>query len=70
VEKGPGYLTQGVDRLGQALAMLYGNNKVSLQQLSATFRRGDLLIYLDLCDVIHSPWNDGGTTSSRTSQGN
>jgi hypothetical protein len=31
-----------------ALKNLYGDRKISLQQLSATFRRGDLLAYLDV----------------------
>lgn len=40
------YLSAAVDKLGTALGLLYGGKEVSLQQLSATFRRGDLLQYL------------------------
>lgn len=36
------------DKVREALNNLYGNRNISLQQLSATFRRGDLLEYLDL----------------------
>lgn len=35
-----------LDSLTKALANLYGDRKISLQQLAATFRRGDLLAYL------------------------
>lgn len=34
------------DNIQQALTQLYGERDISLQQLSATFRRGDLLHYL------------------------
>jgi hypothetical protein len=37
------YFKQGMDDVGEALKSLYGGNDVSLQQLSATFRRGDLI---------------------------
>jgi hypothetical protein len=40
------YYTDAIDLLNKALNKLYGDQKVSLQQLSATFRRGDLLDYL------------------------
>lgn len=35
------------DNIKAALGNLYGNRDISLQQLSATFRRGDLLEFLD-----------------------
>lgn len=35
------------ENIDQALKQLYGDRNVSLQQLSATFRRGDLLHYLN-----------------------
>ncbi len=48
--RGPDALARSVRRLEQALELLYGSGRdedVSLQQLSATFRRGDLLRYLE-----------------------
>lgn len=44
--KGDHYFQQAVEALGEAVAKLYGNQTVSLQRLSATFRRGDLFQYL------------------------
>nr|VFK25528.1 MAG: AIPR protein [Candidatus Kentron sp. MB]VFK31693.1 MAG: AIPR protein [Candidatus Kentron sp. MB]VFK75614.1 MAG: AIPR protein [Candidatus Kentron sp. MB] len=41
-EKGNRYFADSVQDIEQALAALYGGQKPSLQQLSATFRRGDL----------------------------
>lgn len=38
---------QAVVKVKDALLKLYGDREISLQQLSATFRRGDLLEYLD-----------------------
>lgn len=35
------------DKLRMALNVLYGNRQISLQQFAATFRRGDLLEYLN-----------------------
>ena len=35
------------NKLRRALATLYGSRQISLQQFAATFRRGDLLEYLD-----------------------
>ncbi|MBM7845873.1 hypothetical protein JOD20_004532 [Herpetosiphon giganteus] len=43
----PFYLEKAVTRIQQALNQLYTNNAISLQQLSATFRRGDLLSILE-----------------------
>lgn len=40
------YHRQAVSRIEGALKALYGNREISLQQLSATFRRGDLLAIL------------------------
>ena len=37
------YYQQAVARISEALTALYGKRDISLQQLSATFRRGDLL---------------------------
>lgn len=37
------YMKTAIEQLQQALDLLYGKRDVSLQQLSATFRRGDLL---------------------------
>jgi len=51
-DHGQEYLKEGVRRLGNALDLLYGDKEVSLQQLSATFRRGDLFTYLDLGDLL------------------
>jgi hypothetical protein len=35
------------DQISEALTALYGEREISLQQLSATFRRGDLMQYLN-----------------------
>lgn len=40
------YQEASQERIKQALLQLYGNLDISLQQLSATFRRGDLMQYL------------------------
>lgn len=51
--RGYHYLEQSVNQLGKALNLLYGNeNEISLQQLSATFRRGDLFNYLNVCAFL------------------
>jgi len=44
--RGESYFERAVVQLGDALQQLYGGRNVSLQRLSATFRRGDLLEYL------------------------
>ncbi|MGK5094257.1 abortive phage resistance protein, partial [Deltaproteobacteria bacterium TL4] len=41
------YHNQAVETLTGALETCYGNRKISLQQFSATFRRGDLLEMLE-----------------------
>lgn len=44
VEKnGEAYFTKAIKAVEQAIAKLYGGQPVSLQRLSATFRRGDLI---------------------------
>ena len=42
-EDGDRYYALAIDSLHAALVTCYGKRKVSLQQLAATFRRGDLL---------------------------
>lgn len=44
--KGDEYFERSVNALERALSQLYGAQPLSLQRLSATFRRGDLLEYL------------------------
>lgn len=44
---GATYLEDALERIDSALIALYGERDVSLQQLSATFRRGDLLEVLE-----------------------
>lgn len=46
------YLSAAADKLGNALSLLYGDKDVSLQQLSATFRRGDLFQYLSFSKLL------------------
>ena len=46
--KGDEYFDRAVSTLETAVAGLYGGQPVSLQRLSATFRRGDLFQHLDL----------------------
>lgn len=50
--KGGEFLEKAVSKLKMALSLLYGKKEVSLQQLSATFRRGDLFEYLDLGELL------------------
>lgn len=51
-ERGEAYATLAVEKLTFALKLLYGNLAVSLQRLSATFRRGDLLEFLEIEEVF------------------
>jgi len=44
---GTTYLADAIKRIDNALTALYGERDISLQQLSATFRRGDLLEVLE-----------------------
>jgi hypothetical protein len=46
-EKGDEYFNLAIKTLEGAMSKLYGGQQVSLQRLSATFRRGDLFQYLD-----------------------
>ena len=48
--KGDEYFNQSVHDVKQALGMLYRESDISLQQLSATFRRSDLIEILDNLD--------------------
>ena len=41
--RGEGWFVQAREDVQQALSSLYGGKEVSVQQLSATFRRGDLI---------------------------
>ena len=43
---------QAVKDIQSALEACYGNRPISLQQLSATFRRGDLLTILSEKSVV------------------
>jgi hypothetical protein len=52
--KGNTYFTQSLRDVDVALCMLYGDSNVSLQQLSATFRRGDLIQQLLETDIKES----------------
>ncbi len=45
--RGETYLERAITEVGQALQRLYGGQKTSLQRLSATFRRADLIDELD-----------------------
>jgi hypothetical protein len=49
---GAEYLEKSVGKLKLALDLLYGKKEISLQQLSATFRRGDLFEYLDMGGLL------------------
>jgi hypothetical protein len=42
-KRGEAYLNEALDDIQKAVDELYGGREVSLQQLSATFRRGDLI---------------------------
>ncbi|MER2512258.1 MAG: hypothetical protein ABTQ25_07555, partial [Nitrosomonas ureae] len=47
------YHTEAREYIEQALKDLYGDREISLQQLSATFRRGDLLESLHSMDLLN-----------------
>ena len=49
---GDRYYALAIDSLRNAIRECYGNRQVSLQQLAATFRRGDLLLMLDANDPV------------------
>lgn len=42
-QNGEAYFNDSLQDIQQALQNLYGEQEISLQQLSATFRRGDLI---------------------------
>ncbi len=48
---GTAYFNASVQDIKQALQDLYGEQEISLQQLSATFRRGDLMDRLPLIEI-------------------
>jgi hypothetical protein len=50
-ERGETYFTASRQDIDAALKALYGNQEVSVQQLSATFRRGDLIEKLQQVEV-------------------
>jgi hypothetical protein len=50
-QKGEAYFNTSVQDIKQALQDLYGGQDVSLQQLSATFRRGDLIDQLQQIEI-------------------
>jgi hypothetical protein len=51
---GDKYYSDSLGDIRQALSDLYGGQEVSLQQLSATFRRGDLIEKLARIEVSES----------------
>ncbi|MEB3149890.1 MAG: hypothetical protein ACKO9I_13025 [Sphaerospermopsis kisseleviana] len=50
-QKGEDYFNDSVRDIQQALQKLYGSQDISLQQLSATFRRGDLIEKLQQIEI-------------------
>ena len=50
-EKGRDFFNASVQDVEQALRKLYGEQEISLQQLSATFRRGDLIEKLQNLEI-------------------
>jgi len=50
-EQGEAYFKSSVADVESGLRALYGGEKISVQQLSATFRRGDLIKLLQTLDV-------------------
>lgn len=53
-DNGEKYYSESLGDIRQALSDLYGGQEVSLQQLSATFRRGDLIERLGRIDVTEN----------------
>ena len=53
--RGDAWFVQAREDVQQALSSLYGGQEVSVQQLSATFRRGDLIETLRRHNVGTSP---------------
>lgn len=52
VNHGDRWYDESRDDIARALADLYGAREISLQQLSATFRRGDLIARLGTLDIL------------------
>ncbi|KHG39106.1 MULTISPECIES: AIPR family protein [Aphanizomenon] len=50
-QNGENYFNDSVRDVQEALQALYGNQEISLQQLSATFRRGDLIEKLQQMEI-------------------
>ncbi len=50
-DKGRDYFNASAQDVKQALRELYGEQEISLQQLSATFRRGDLIEKLQNLEI-------------------
>jgi hypothetical protein len=50
-QRGEDYFNGSVGDIEAALRELYGEQEVSLQQLSATFRRGDLIDKLQNMEI-------------------
>ena len=50
-QNGEAYFNASVRDVQQALQELYGEQEISLQQLSATFRRGDLIEKLQHLEI-------------------
>lgn len=50
-QNGDAYFNAAVQDIQQALQALYGEQEISLQQLSATFRRGDLIARLQQIEI-------------------
>jgi hypothetical protein len=51
-KKSEEYFAKGLDAIQEALKNLYGDKPVSLQRLSATFRREDLIEFLNMDEMI------------------
>ena len=51
-QRGEAYFSAAVQEIDQALKYLYGEKTISMQQLSATFRRGDLIHLLTAQDFF------------------
>jgi hypothetical protein len=49
--EGENYFYDSVRDVQKALQVLYGSEEISLQQLSATFRRGDLIEKLQQMEI-------------------
>lgn len=54
-QRSEAYSRKAIETLGAGLKRLYGEQEVSLQRLSATFRRGDLLEFLSPGSLLAEP---------------